>query len=62
MIPERPTLCVDEAAAKAGVSRRTIYHWIKAGKLDYQRTAGGAIRIFEDTLWRDGMRRPLVVH
>jgi hypothetical protein len=24
-----------------------------AGKIQYVRTAGGAVRIFEDTLWRD---------
>jgi excisionase family DNA binding protein len=36
-----------------GVSRRTIYNWISAGKVEYVRTAGGAIRIFADSLWRD---------
>jgi len=35
------------------VSRRTIYNWISAGKVEYVRTAGGSIRIFADTLWRD---------
>ena len=35
-----------------GVSRRTIYNWMAAGKVQYVRTAGGAVRIFEDTLWR----------
>jgi excisionase family DNA binding protein len=35
-----------------GVSRRTIYNWMAAGKVEYIRTAGGAVRIFEDTLWR----------
>jgi excisionase family DNA binding protein len=35
------------------VSRRTIYNWITAGKVDYVRTAGGSIRIFVDSLWRD---------
>jgi predicted site-specific integrase-resolvase len=35
------------------VSRRTIYNWISAGKVEYVRTAGGAIRIFADSLWRD---------
>jgi predicted site-specific integrase-resolvase len=34
------------------VSRRTIYNWMAAGKVEYVRTAGGAVRIFEDTLWR----------
>jgi excisionase family DNA binding protein len=36
-----------------GVSRRTIYNWISAGKVEYVRTAGGSIRIFADTLWRE---------
>jgi excisionase family DNA binding protein len=42
-----------------GVSRRTIYNWIAAGKVEYVRTAGGSIRIFVDTLWRqpDGTQR-----
>ena len=35
-----------------GVSRRTIYNWMAAGKVEYVRTAGGAVRILEDTLWR----------
>lgn len=34
------------------MSRRTIYNWMAAGKVEYVRTAGGAVRIFEDTLWR----------
>ena len=36
-----------------GVSRRTIYNWIAGGKVQYVRTAGGSVRIFADTLWRD---------
>jgi predicted site-specific integrase-resolvase len=35
------------------VSRRTIYNWIAGGKVQYVRTAGGSVRIFADTLWRD---------
>jgi excisionase family DNA binding protein len=43
-----------------GVSRRTIYNWIAANKVEYLRTAGGSIRIFVDTLWRepDGTKHP----
>ena len=40
------------------VSRRTIYNWISAGKVEYVRTAGGSIRIFSDTLWRDAVASP----
>ena len=34
------------------MSRRTIYNWMSAGKVQYVRTAGGAVRIYEDSLWR----------
>ena len=37
----------------SGVSRRTIYNWLSSGKIEYVRTAGGSVRIFVDTLWRD---------
>jgi excisionase family DNA binding protein len=50
----RKTACVDQACAITGVSRRTIYNWIKAGKVEYVRTAGGSMRIFVDTLFRNG--------
>ena len=39
-----------------GVSRRTIYNWIASGKIEYVRTAGGSVRIFVDTLWREPSR------
>jgi len=47
-----------KACEAVGVSRRTIYNWISAGKVEYVRTAGGSIRIFADTLWRDATARP----
>jgi excisionase family DNA binding protein len=50
---ERQTLSIMKACEAVGVSRRTIYNWIAAGKVEYVRTAGGSIRIFTDTLWRD---------
>ena len=50
---DRQTLSILKACEVVGVSRRTIYNWITAGKLEYVRTAGGSIRIFADTLWRD---------
>ncbi len=50
---ERQTLSIMKACDAVGVSRRTIYNWISAGKVEYVRTAGGSIRIFSDTLWRD---------
>ena len=56
---ERQTISIMKACELVGVSRRTIYNWIAAGKVEYVRTAGGSIRIFVDTLWRqpDGSTR-----
>ena len=51
---DRQTLSIMKACEVVGVSRRTIYNWIAAGKVEYVRTAGGSIRIFADSLWRDG--------
>lgn len=42
-----------KACELVGVSRRTIYNWLANGKVEYVRTAGGSVRIFADTLWRD---------
>jgi excisionase family DNA binding protein len=53
---ERKTISIMKACELVGVSRRTIYNWLSAGKLEYVRTAGGSVRIFVDTLWRDPRR------
>ena len=58
---DRQTLSIMKACEAVGVSRRTIYNWISAGKVEYVRTAGGSIRIFADTLWRDPVRPASVV-
>ena len=55
---DRQTLSIMKACEAVGVSRRTIYNWISAGKVEYVRTAGGSIRIFADSLWRDASARP----
>ena len=55
---DRQTLSIMKACEAVGVSRRTIYNWISAGKVEYVRTAGGSIRIFADTLWRDASPGP----
>jgi excisionase family DNA binding protein len=52
MLLERKTVSIPRACELVGVSRRTIYNWISGGKVQYLRTAGGSVRIFEDTLWR----------
>jgi len=53
---DRQTLSIMQACEVVGVSRRTIYNWIAAGKVQYVRTAGGSVRIFADSLWRDAAR------
>lgn len=50
---DRKTVSIPRACELVGVSRRTIYNWISGGKVQYVRTAGGSVRIFADTLWRD---------
>ena len=50
---ERKTVSIMKACELVGVSRRTIYNWLASGKIEYIRTAGGSVRIFVDTLWRD---------
>ena len=53
MVLERKTVSIPRACELVGVSRRTIYNWIAGGKVQYVRTAGGSVRIFADTLWRE---------
>ena len=48
-----------KACELVGVSRRTIYNWLSSGKIEYVRTAGGSVRIFVDTLWRQPGRADL---
>jgi excisionase family DNA binding protein len=50
---ERKAVSIMKACELVGVSRRTIYNWIAAGKVEYVRTAGGSIRLFVDSLWRE---------
>lgn len=47
---DRKLVAINQAAELAGVSRKTIYNWIRADKIEYVRNAGGAIRIFTDSL------------
>jgi len=53
MPPERKTVSIPQACELVGVSRRTIYNWLAGGKVQYVRTAGGSVRIFVDTLFRE---------
>jgi excisionase family DNA binding protein len=56
---DRKTISIMKACELVGVSRRTIYNWIASGKVEYIRTAGGSVRIFVDTLWRQPGRTDL---
>jgi excisionase family DNA binding protein len=47
------------ACELAGVTRRTIYNWLAANKLEYVRTPGGSVRIYTDTLFRAGNVDPV---
>jgi excisionase family DNA binding protein len=60
---DRKTISIRTACELVGVSRRTIYNWMASSKIDYVRTAGGSVRIFADTLWRDpnSGRQPVAV-
>ena len=46
------TVFINTAAALLGVSRRTIYNYIKSGRLDTVRTPNGSQRVTIDSLLR----------
>ncbi len=53
---------ISGGARKIGVSRRTIYNWIEAGKIELYRTAGGSPKVSMGDLIRKSPRRqPKVV-
>ena len=39
------SLLIDDAARSLGVSRRTVYYWIRDGRLRTIRTRGGSQRV-----------------
>jgi excisionase family DNA binding protein len=49
------TLLIDAAARRIGVSRRTVYYWIRDGRLRTIRTRGGSLRVLASSI--DKMRR-----
>ncbi len=51
------TVTIQQAMHLAQVSRRTIYNWLDLGKIHGVRTAGGSMRIYEDTLWHADISR-----
>jgi excisionase family DNA binding protein len=58
---DRQTISIMKACELVSVSRRTVYNWIAAGKVEYIRTAGGSIRIYVDSLWRPAGSAPPVL-
>ena len=58
VVSASPWLTLDEAAKHIGVSRRTIYAWVKSGRLTAYRTeAGGTLRFRTEDL--DRCLRPI---
>lgn len=47
-----PTVTITQAMKIAQVCRRTIYNWMRDGKVQFVRTAGGSRRIIEASLWK----------
>ncbi len=44
------SVSIDQASQLLGVSRRTIYNWIRAGRLQTIRTIGGSQRVVVESL------------
>lgn len=47
-------LTIDEAAQVCGVHRRTVYRWLREGRLVVVRTPSGRVRIDAACLLREG--------
>lgn len=56
--PPRRLVNTVQAAALAGVSRRTIFKWLEAGKVEAVRTVGGQRRIYADSLFHAERKAP----
>ncbi len=50
----RPKVSIHEAEEICGVSRRTIYNWLHADKVEFVRTPSGSVRIYRDSLFCPG--------
>ena len=56
------SLLIDDAAVLLGVSRRTVYYWIRSGRLQTVRTRGGSQRVLLQSIARaldEGLRQRL---
>ena len=47
----RKLLTINEACVEVKVSRRTLYNWLAAGKIEVTRTPSGRVRVFADSLF-----------
>ena len=52
------SLSLAQAREALGVSRRTLYYWIKRGRLQTRRTALGSQRVLLDSLKASWVQRP----
>lgn len=50
------SVSLDQASELLHVSRRTIYNWIKEGRLQTIRTLGGSQRVLIESLYDVGFR------
>lgn len=53
-VARRPTVSVQTACRIAAVTRGTLLNWMAEGRVEFVRTATGALRIFVDTLYKSG--------
>lgn len=44
------SVAIDKAVERLGVSKRTIYNWIREGKLQTMRTLGGSQRVLVESI------------
>ena len=52
--PHTRTLTIPQACQELCISRRTLDHWMKTGKVQFIRTAGGSRRVIASTCYRAG--------
>lgn len=57
---EREKVLISKACKLVGVSRRTLYNWMRDGLVMYTQTESGTRYVYVDTLWRnpDGSEYP----
>lgn len=49
-----PLLDINQVCEELSVSRRTVYNWMSAGRVEWVMTPGGGRRIVTESLWRAG--------